>query len=286
MLRQTFLSADVGIYRRQRADRRRRPQPAGHQRGQRGPGVQPARVQIVCATIDKVLPRPEDATALLRLLVRSATGRRGVGYTSFYAGPRREDDQDGPDRIPRGAAGQPPQPRSWVQPTTEDMLHCMRCGACMNHCPIYIGAGGHAYGWVYPGPMGSVLTPLLTSLEQAHMRCPMPAPPAAAVPRSAPPEFHCPTCCGTCEPRKREQETFPGALAPGHEAARPGCALSRPVRRRDGAGHVGTAGGGRPAGFAAVAAGLPTAGPRCGTFPHPQGSTFMQQWRKRREAIR
>ena len=49
----------------------------------------------------------------------------------------------------------------------QDMLACMRCGACLNHCPVYIGAGGHAYGWVYPGPMGSVLTPLLTSLEQA-----------------------------------------------------------------------------------------------------------------------
>ena len=49
----------------------------------------------------------------------------------------------------------------------QDMLACMRCGACLNHCPVYIGAGGHAYGWVYPGPMGSVLTPLLTSLEAA-----------------------------------------------------------------------------------------------------------------------
>ncbi len=120
-------------------------------------------VLVVCTTIDRVLPRAEDATAMLRLLVRSATGQPHTCYTSFYSGPRRANDPDGPlethivllDNARSGilAGGY------------REMLQCIRCGACLNHCPIYTGVGGHTYGWVYPGPMGSVLTPLLTSLE-------------------------------------------------------------------------------------------------------------------------
>ncbi|MCZ6829612.1 MAG: LutB/LldF family L-lactate oxidation iron-sulfur protein [Gammaproteobacteria bacterium] len=124
------------------------------------------KVHIVCATIDKVLPRPEDATALLRLLVRSATAAVMSAYTSFYCGPRGEVDLDGPEEFHVVLLD---NRRSDILGSQyEEMLRCMRCGACLNHCPIYIGAGGHAYGWVYPGPMGSVLTPLLTGLEQSH----------------------------------------------------------------------------------------------------------------------
>jgi len=124
------------------------------------------KVQIVCATIDKVLPRPEDATALLRLLVRSATAAVMTAYTSFYCGPRHEEDLDGPEEFHVVLLDN--RRSDMLGSPYADMLRCMRCGACLNHCPIYIGAGGHAYGWVYPGPMGSVLTPLLTGLEQAH----------------------------------------------------------------------------------------------------------------------
>jgi len=124
------------------------------------------KVQIVCASIEKVLPRPEDATAMLRLLVRSATAAVVTAYTSFYCGPRREEDLDGPEEfhvvlLDNGRS-------DILGSDYQDMLRCMRCGACLNHCPVYMGAGGHAYGWVYPGPMGSVLTPLLTGLEKSH----------------------------------------------------------------------------------------------------------------------
>jgi L-lactate dehydrogenase complex protein LldF len=124
------------------------------------------RVLIVCTTIDRVLPRAQDATAMQRLLVRSATGQSQTCYTSFYSGPRREGDVDGPleahyvlldNRRSEILAGD-----------YREILECIRCGACLNHCPIYASVGGHAYGWVYPGPIGSVLTPLLTSLEQSH----------------------------------------------------------------------------------------------------------------------
>jgi len=124
-------------------------------------------VLIVCTTVDRILPRAEDATAMLRLLVRSATGQPQTCYTSFYSGPRRESDLDGPleahivlldNRRTEIMAGD-----------YREMLECIRCGACLNHCPIYASVGGHSYGWVYPGPMGSVLTPLLTSLEKSHL---------------------------------------------------------------------------------------------------------------------
>lgn len=124
------------------------------------------KVMIVCTTIDRVLPRAQDATAMQRLLVRSATGQSQTCYTSFYSGPRREGDVDGPleahyvlldNRRSEILAGD-----------YREILDCIRCGACLNHCPIYASVGGHAFGWVYPGPVGSVLTPLLTSLEQSH----------------------------------------------------------------------------------------------------------------------
>jgi len=122
-------------------------------------------VLIVCASIEKLVPRPEDATRQLRLLVRSTLGQPTTAYTSFYAGPRRDDESDGPLEthvvlLDNGRS-------EMLDGPYESMLHCLRCGACLQHCPIYESVGGHAYGWVYPGPMGSVLTPLLLGLEAA-----------------------------------------------------------------------------------------------------------------------
>ena len=124
------------------------------------------RVLIVCTTIDRVLPLARDATAMLRLLVRSATGQAQTCYTSFYSGPRREGDADGPLEMHFVLLDN--QRSTILYSDYREMLECIRCGACLNHCPIYASVGGHAYGWVYTGPMGSILTPLLTSLEQSH----------------------------------------------------------------------------------------------------------------------
>ena len=123
-------------------------------------------VLIICTSVDRILPRGEDATAMLRLLVRSATGQPQTCYTSFYSGPRRESDMDGPMETHIVLLDN--RRTDILASDYSDMLHCIRCGACLNHCPIYASVGGHAYGWVYPGPMGSVLTPLLTSLEQSE----------------------------------------------------------------------------------------------------------------------
>ncbi len=123
------------------------------------------KVHIVISGIEKLVPTLEDATALNRVLVRSATGQATSCYLSFHTGPRRPGDPSGPEQyhvilLDNGR-------RSLLGGKYQDMLRCIRCSACMNHCPIYRHVGGHSYGWVYPGPMGSVLTPLLTQLDQS-----------------------------------------------------------------------------------------------------------------------
>ena len=123
------------------------------------------RVHIVTAGIEKIVPSLDDLAVLLRVLARSATGQEFSAYTSLYSGPRRPGDMEGPEAYhvvlldngrSRLLGGQ-----------YQAMLRCIRCGACLNHCPVYGSIGGHAYGWVYSGPMGSVLTPLLNGFDQS-----------------------------------------------------------------------------------------------------------------------
>jgi L-lactate dehydrogenase complex protein LldF len=123
------------------------------------------RVHIVLAGIEKVVPTLEDTTTLLRLLARSATGQDFSVYTTFSTGPRRASDADGPEAyhvilLDNGRS-------AMVGTQFQDMLRCIRCAACLNHCPVYGTVGGHSYGWVYPGPMGAVLTPSLIGIDQA-----------------------------------------------------------------------------------------------------------------------
>jgi L-lactate dehydrogenase complex protein LldF len=123
------------------------------------------KAHIVIASIEKLVPTLEDVSQLLRVLARSATGQEMSVYTTFSTGPRRPDDPDGPAQyhvviLDNGRS-------SMLGGDFADMLRCIRCGACMNHCPVYHAVGGHAYGWVYPGPMGAVLTPSLIGVDQA-----------------------------------------------------------------------------------------------------------------------
>ena len=123
------------------------------------------RVHIVLASIEKIVPTIEDCTSLLRVLARSATGQDFSVYTTFSTGARRPGDLDGPDEyhvvlVDNGRS-------AMLGTEFQDMLRCIRCAACMNHCPVYGAVGGHAYGWVYPGPMGAVLTPSLIGVDQA-----------------------------------------------------------------------------------------------------------------------
>ncbi|HEU4960796.1 MAG TPA: lactate utilization protein B [Sphingomonas sp.] len=122
----------------------------------------PPRVHIVTAGIEKLVPSMRHATHLLRLLARSATGAALTQYTTFYAGPRRLGDRDGPEEMHIVLVD---NGRTRMRDGgLAEMLRCIRCGACMNHCVVFRQIGGHAYGGTYPGPMGAVLTPALDGL--------------------------------------------------------------------------------------------------------------------------
>jgi len=123
------------------------------------------RVQIVIVGIEKVIPTLEDASCLLRLLARSATGQHFSNYTSLMSGPARKADTDGPDQFHVVLVDN--HRTEMLAGELREMLRCFRCGACLNHCPVYGAIGGHAYGWVYPGPMGSVVTPAMIGIENA-----------------------------------------------------------------------------------------------------------------------
>lgn len=124
----------------------------------------PPRVHIVTAGIEKLVPSMPHAIHMLRLLVRSATGAALTQYTTFYAGPKRAGDADGPEEmhivlVDNGRT-------KMRSDGLAEMLRCIRCGACMNHCVVFRQIGGHAYGGTYPGPMGAVLTPAIAGLDR------------------------------------------------------------------------------------------------------------------------
>ncbi len=124
------------------------------------------RMHIGITGMEKVIPSMQDLACFLRLLPRSATGQRISSYVSMTTGPRRQDDEDGPEEfhlilVDNGRS------RMLRDPKLREALYCIRCGACLNICPVYQRVGGHSYGWVYPGPIGAIVTPMLTGLKEA-----------------------------------------------------------------------------------------------------------------------
>jgi L-lactate dehydrogenase complex protein LldF len=233
------------------------------------------RVHIVLASIEKVVPTLNDAAQLLRVLARSATGQDISVYTTFSTGPKRAEDPDGPDEyhvilLDNGRS-------AMLGSQFEDMLRCIRCGACMNHCPVYHAVGGHAYGWVYPGPMGAVLSPSLIGVQKA-----------GHLPNAS-------TFCGRCESvcpvkiplpklmrhwREREYERH---LSPA--TVRSGLKLWGFFAKRPTLYRFGTRLAIKMLGWLGGSKGcfksLPLAGgwTKHRDFPAPQGDTFMAQWK-------
>jgi L-lactate dehydrogenase complex protein LldF len=230
------------------------------------------------ASIEKIVPTLEDAATILRVLARSATGQEMSVYTTFSRGPRRAEDPDGPEEyhvvlLDNGRSNMLGSP-------FQDMLRCIRCGACMNHCPVYQAVGGHAYGWVYPGPMGAVLTPSLIGVEKGGQ-----------LPNAS-------TFCGRCEAvcpmmiplpgmmRHWREREFEKRLTPA--AMRRGLGLWGFVARRPRlyrlAARLGNAAlralGSRRGRLSA----LPFAGgwTQARDLPVPAGRTFMDEWRSGR----
>ena len=126
------------------------------------------RVHVALMGIEKVLPRWIDLPVFLKLLARAATGQTLSVYTSLITGPRRPGESDGPEEFHLVLLD---NGRSHVLATPfRESLQCIRCGACLNACPVYRRIGGHAYGGVYSGPIGSILTPLYDSVaDNPHL---------------------------------------------------------------------------------------------------------------------
>lgn len=123
------------------------------------------RVHVALVGIEKIVENLDDYATLNQILPRSATGQNISVYTNIINGPRREGDSDGPEHVYVILVD---NGRSKIYETDyAEVLSCIRCGACQNACPVYRVTGGHAYGWVYAGPIGAVVTPLLNGIENA-----------------------------------------------------------------------------------------------------------------------
>jgi L-lactate dehydrogenase complex protein LldF len=116
------------------------------------------KIHIAVAGIEKMIPRAQDLATFLKLLGRSATGQALTVYTSFLSGPRRGEEIDGPEEfyvvlVDNGRT------KLLADREKRQSLHCIRCGACLNICPVYRRIGGHSFPWVYSGPIGAIITP-------------------------------------------------------------------------------------------------------------------------------
>jgi L-lactate dehydrogenase complex protein LldF len=126
------------------------------------------RIHVAIAGIEKLLPRLDDLTLFWPLLSTSGTGQALTCYNTLVAGPRRDGEPDGPEQfhvvlLDNGRT------KLLADAEQRDALHCIRCGACLNACPVYKTIGGHSYGTTYQGPIGSVITPHLRGDEWSHL---------------------------------------------------------------------------------------------------------------------
>jgi L-lactate dehydrogenase complex protein LldF len=124
------------------------------------------RVHVALMGMEKIIPHLADLAVMLKVLTNSATGQKISSYVTMLTGPRRVHDLDGPEALhvvimDNGRS-------AMLRSANREALYCLRCGACLNVCPIYQNIGGHAYGWVYPGPIGAVLTPMSLGLDTAQ----------------------------------------------------------------------------------------------------------------------
>jgi L-lactate dehydrogenase complex protein LldF len=122
------------------------------------------KIHIAVAGIEKLIPRAQDLAVFLKLLGRSATGQALTVYTSFLSGPRRAGEIDGPEEfyvvlLDNGRT------KLLADAGKRESLYCIRCGACLNHCPVYRKIGGHSFPWVYSGPIGAIITPQFMGIE-------------------------------------------------------------------------------------------------------------------------
>ncbi len=126
------------------------------------------KIHVAIMGIEKVIPTLEDLNVFLKLLARSTTGQKLSSYISIITGPKRDGERDGAEEfhliiLDNGRS------RILADEELRETLYCIRCGACLDFCPVYLKIGGHSYGWVYSGPIGSILTPQLINRKQAYL---------------------------------------------------------------------------------------------------------------------
>ena len=132
--------------------------------------------------IEKIVPKLSDLALFLPMLATAGAGQALTGYNSMYGGPRQPGECDGPEEY-HVVLLDNSRTQLLADPEQRDALHCIRCGACLNVCPIYRNVGGHAYGTTYSGPVGSVITPHLRGLRSGSI---FPKPPRFAAPAPRP----------------------------------------------------------------------------------------------------
>jgi L-lactate dehydrogenase complex protein LldF len=158
VLRQKFLAADIGISGANFLVADSGAVVVVENEGNARLSTSAPKIHIAVAGIEKIIPRARDLATFLKLLARSATGQSLSVYTSFLSGPRRAGEVDGPEEfyvllVDNGRT------RVLADREKRQSLHCLRCGACLNTCPVYRRIGGHVFPWVYSGPIGAILTP-------------------------------------------------------------------------------------------------------------------------------
>jgi len=238
------------------------------------------KVHVAISGIEKVVPTLEDVATLMRLLPRSATGQSISNYVDVLTGTKGQGEFHGAEHmyyilVDSGRTGV-------LGSDVREALRCIRCGACMNHCPVYQNVGGHSYGWVYPGPIGSILTPMYVGLDKAQDL------PAAST--------FCNQCGVVCPvriplpdlQRKLREKAFEQGLRPWYEraglkawawfalrpalyalASRAGVRVLKAMGGREGVIHKLPLGGGWTEGR---------------DMPAPAGRTFRELYRARRSA--
>lgn len=125
------------------------------------------RVHIAITGIEKVVEKLTHVPPLLSLLTRSATGQAITTYVNMISSPRKDGELDGPDAVHLILLDNG-RTQAYADPQLRSTLQCIRCGACMNHCPVYTRIGGHAYGTTYPGPIGKIISPHLLGLDSTY----------------------------------------------------------------------------------------------------------------------
>jgi L-lactate dehydrogenase complex protein LldF len=164
VLREKFLAADVGITGANFAIAETGMISITENEGNARLTAALPKTMITLLGIEKVLPRLEDLALFLPMLATAGAGQMMSGYNTMYGGPRQEGESDGPQEF-HVVLLDNHRTEILAEAEQRDALHCIRCGACLNVCPIYRNVGGHTYGTTYSGPIGSVITPHLRGLQ-------------------------------------------------------------------------------------------------------------------------